>query len=185
MPDHRYSTLFQLYECNRVLINFPDPVILRIAKVFSSFSSCIKVKAHMTLMSTCPVCDSPGIGYSHKFAATLDTLMPAQCRTCGKYSIVVPDSNSWLRVPELVVGPVCFMVWLATGDLRCAVQLGLLGYAMVVSLVAKKSQLVAFVPQDELKLEGKRNRLLWALVGGLVLLLLLTALIPKALAGTL
>lgn len=132
----------------------------------------------MTLVSICPVCGAPGIPYTHKVAATLDTLVPAQCRSCTGYSIVVPFSTSWLGVPEAVVGPVGFLVWLATRDLRLATQLGLLLYVIVFGVVAKRARLVAFVPANGPKLKKIRNRLVWASVWGLLLLLALTALIP-------
>jgi hypothetical protein len=49
---------------------------------------------------------------------------------------------------------------------------------MVFGLVAKRSRLVAFVPTDEPKLEKKRQKLLWASIVGLVIMLSFTALIP-------
>ena len=106
--------------------------------------------------------------------------MPAQCGVCGKFSIVVPFSASLLGVPEIVAGPVGLVVWFATKDIRLAAQLGLLAYAGVFSVVAKRAQLIAFVPEDESKLRERRTRLLWALTGCLALLLALTALIPQA-----
>jgi hypothetical protein len=132
----------------------------------------------MTLISICPVCRAPGIRYSHRVAAAMDTLMPAQCLTCGKYSIAVPFSTSWLGVPEAVAGPVGLIVWLATQDLRFAVQLGLLAYAGVFSVVAKRARLVAFVPENDSKLKNRRARMLWTSLGGFALLFLLTAAIP-------
>ena len=135
------------------------------------------VKAHVTLFSICPVCGATGIPYTHKVAAALDTLVPAQCRTCTDYSIVVPFSTSWLGVPEAVVGPVGLVVWLTTQDLRLAVQLGLLSYVIVFGVVAKRARLIAFVPTNGPTLKKIRNRLMWETVVGLVLLLALTALI--------
>ena len=132
----------------------------------------------MTLVSICPVCGASGIPYTHKVAAALDTLVPAQCRTCTDYSIVVPFSTSWLAVPEAVVGLAGLLVWLATQDLRLAVQLGLLSYVIVFGVIAKRARLVAFAPANGPKLKKIRSRLVWASVGGLVLLLALTALIP-------
>lgn len=134
----------------------------------------------MTLISTCPICGASGIHYSHKFAAAMDTLMPAQCGVCGKYSIVAPFSTSWMGFPEIVAGPVGLVVWFATKDIRLAAQLGLLAYVGVFSVVAKRVQLVAFVlaAEDESKLKERRTRLLWALAGCLALLIALTTLIP-------
>ena len=136
------------------------------------------VKAHVTFFSICPVCGATGIPYTHKVAAALDTLVPAQCRTCTDFSIVVPFSTSWLGVPEAVVGPVGLAVWLTTQDLGLAVQVGLLIYAVVFGVVAKRARLVAFVPENGPKLKKIRNRLVWVSIGGFVLLLALTALIP-------
>ena len=131
--------------------------------------------------SPCPFCRASGIPYSHKVAATLDTLTPARCEICGEFSIVAPFLTSWLVVPEAVVVPVGFVAWLATENLRLAVQVGLLVYAAVICIVAKRAQLVSFVPDDECKLKGKRKTLLWALAGGFLLLLSLTVLVPVTL----
>jgi hypothetical protein len=132
------------------------------------------------LISICPICGAPGIRYSHKVAATMDTLLSAQCNVCGKFSIVDALSAPWLRFPEIVAGPVGFAVWVATEDIRLAAQLGLLAYAGVFSVIAKRAQLIPFVPEDESNLRKRRTRFLWALTGFLTVLLALTALAPKA-----
>ena len=137
-------------------------------------------KAQMTLISVCPICGAPGIGYSDKLAAMMDTLMPAQCRVCGKYSIVSPFTVSLLHFPEIIAGPVCFVVWLATTDIRLAAQLGLLAYVGCFGVAAKRARLVAFVREGESKLRERRTRLLWVSAGCLGLLFALTTLIPLA-----
>lgn len=131
--------------------------------------------------SACPSCRGSGVPLSHKVAASLDTLVPARCRNCGKYSIVLPATILWLGSPELVVAPVAFLAWLTTKDLRLAVQLGLLAYAAVFCVAAKKAALVDFVPEDGLKAGGRRSTLLWILAGVLTAALWLTALLPATL----
>ena len=138
------------------------------------------LKAHVMFISICPICGAPGIRYSHKVAATMDTLLSAQCNVCGKFSIVDPSSAPWLRLPEIVAGPVGFVVWVATEDIRLAAQIGLLAYAGVFSVMAKRAQLIAFVPEDESNLRKRRIRFLWALTSFFAVLLALTKSIPQA-----
>lgn len=129
-------------------------------------------------MHICPVCDARAIPYLQKVATALDTLIPAQCRKCGKYCVVPSSSLSRLGYPDMVVAPIGIIVWCFTQDLRLAAQLGLLGSVVVFGLVARYAPLVAFVPENEKSLNSRRKRMSWGNLFLLVVLLALTLLIP-------
>src|SRR5580765_4652421 len=96
--------------------------------------------------AVCPTCRQKAVPPFHKIAATVDTLVPAQCANCKAYSTVPPERIAWLGFPELSALPVGALVFFVTERLYLAFGVGVLVYcAAVVIGVSRAPYLRSFL----------------------------------------
>jgi len=123
----------------------------------------------MLLCVLCPSCRNRAVPLAHKLAAAADTLVVAQCRSCGAYATIAPERLTWLGgVPELIALPVGAFVFFATHSSSTAVALGLLAYVACFVIGVYRAPLSPFLPSSVSRL-GVKRALLLALLAGVLL----------------
>src|SRR5580765_3171327 len=102
--------------------------------------------------AVCPTCRQKAVPPFHKIAATVDTLVPAQCANCKAYSTVPPERIAWLGFPELSALPVGALVFFVTERLYLAFGVGVLVYCAAVVIGVSRAPLSAFLPENTSRL---------------------------------